>query len=139
MNATCEAATIPAEEKVSLRERLGNIAATAYVVMHFVPILTSVCWILYFCFGQNDTLLKYLAPVMLLGIVCTLVTHPIAIPWACLKRIGYAFWRPFVGIPLIPMNIAAAAVCGGLMMTLCLGAILFAPGALSLYYFFAKD
>lgn len=135
---TYETAAVVAEKK-SWTDRLGDIWATTYVVLHFVPLLSTVAWIIYFIAGCNDDLLTYLAPVMALGSLCALLTHPIAILWSMIKRIAYAFWRPLVYVPVIPMNIAASALCGGIMATLCLGALLVVPGALTLYYFFSEE
>lgn len=133
MNTTY-AATVTENGKKDWTDSLANILATTYAALHFVPILTSIAWILYFATGQNYNLMYVLAPIIFIGLVSALITHPIRIIWFAVKRIAYALWRPLLYVP-IPLNLVASAVCGGLTATLCIGLIVFAPGALTLYYF----
>ena len=109
--ATTPEMTAADQKPKNWSDKLGDVLATAYIVMHFVPIATSICWLIYFISGQNDDLMYILAPIMLVGMV---------------------------SVPFFPANLVASALCGGIMVTLCLGLILFAPAVLPLYFFFEE-
>ena len=136
--ATTPETTAADQKPKNWSDKLGDVLATAYIVMHFVPIATSICWLIYFISGQNDDLMYILAPIMLVGMVSALLTHPIRIIGFALKRVGMGFWTPLVSVPFFPANLVASALCGGIMATLCLGLILFAPAVLPLYFFFEE-
>ena len=136
--ATTPEMTAADQKPKNWSDKPGDVLATAYIVMHFVPIATSICWLIYFISGQNDDLMYILAPIMLVGMVSALLTHPIRIIGFALKRVGMGFWTPLVSVPFFPANLVASALCGGIMATLCLGLILFAPAVLPLYFFFEE-
>ena len=60
--ATTPEMTAADQKPKNWSDKLGDVLATAYIAMHFVPIATSICWLIYFISGQNDDLMYILAP-----------------------------------------------------------------------------
>ena len=133
---TVEQANEP--KQMTWQDKLEDGLATAYVVMHFVPLVTSIGWLIYLIGGMQDSWLNVLAPFVLLGMVSAVLTHPIRILWSAIQRIARGFWVPLTSVPFFPANLVASALGGGIMATVSLGLLLFAPAAVTLYYFFEE-
>ncbi len=140
MNTTYAAhETIIMENTSEKKTRLSDIFSNVYIILHFVPILTTIAWIIYFIFGQNDAMMSVLGPIILIGSASAVITHPIKILLLVLKKVGGAFLAPVIGFPIFPFNLMVAALCGGIAVTIFLAMMIFAPAILPLYYFFTDN
>ena len=63
---------------VSAFEKNSEIWAIVRCVCHFVPLITSIVWILYYAFDPSNFIVDYiLAPIMIIGWIAALVARPI--------------------------------------------------------------
>ena len=113
-----------------------TIFAKIRLACHFLPILTSVAWLIHTVFDPSNFVSDYiLVPLLFIGWISALLARP-------LKFIKVAFCLVTGGLsigwticPLFPMCIATAGIGLALGATAALFIVAYAPAAITIYCF----
>ena len=125
-------------QQMSSEDRAAEFLSTTYIVLHFVPIIASICWIIYFACGQGDALAQVLSPILLVGYAGVVLTRPFkTIVWA-LKIVGRATFGTLCNV-MFPVNLVAAVFAFLFSLLFVMGVVFFVPAALTLYFLFVDE
>ncbi len=125
-------------QQLSGEDRVIEFFGNAYIVLHFVPIIASIVWIIYFACGQGEALAQWLSPILLIGYAGVVLTRPFkTIVWA-LKIVGRATFGTLCNC-LFPFNLVAAAFVFFCALLFVMGVVFFIPAALTLYFLFFDE
>ena len=128
--------TVPEQ---STFERILETWAMIRMICHFVPVLTSLGWLIYSCTNPSDGVFAFLlAPMIVVGLLAAII----ATPWQFIKaafklmltgwKLGWTlcpFFPTCIGTALLGAALGAA---GGVML------MVYIPAAITIYNFF-KD
>ena len=120
-------------------EKVGETWAMIRVVCHFIPVICSLVWLVYYAFEPANFVADYiLFPLLVVGWVSAIIACPLRFLKATFGLALAGLKLGWVICPLFPMCIVTALFGGalGLMGGILLGA--FAPAIVTIYAFF-KD
>lgn len=128
-----------AMETRSAFEKVAEAWAMIRDVCHFVPVICSLVWIIYYAFDPSNFVADYiLFPLVMAGWVAALIACPLQFIKVAFKLVVGGWTIGWTICPLIPMCFgtalagAAVGLCAALML------VVFAPAAITIYNFF-KD
>ena len=129
----------PASEKQITFEKIAEAWAMVRAVCHFVPVICSLVWILYYTLNPSNFVADYiLFPLVMAGWIAALIACPLQFLKVAFKLMIGGWTIGWTICPLIPMCFATALFGAALGLMGGLALVVFAPAAITIYNFF-KD
>ena len=129
----------PTTETRTAFEKIAEAWGMIRAICHFVPLICSLVWILYYTLDPSNFVADYiLFPLMAIGWISALIACPLQFIKVALKLVAGGWTVGWAICPLIPMcfGTALAGAAIGLFAGILL--VTFAPAAITIYMFF-KD
>lgn len=121
-------------------DKILDIWDTVQLCCYFIPIVTTIVWVLSSNFNLPIFLEDYiLFPIMFVGWIAVFLTGPIRLLKLLLE---VSFWSGKIGfalIPIFPICLISGLTCLIVCFCLLLYVFIYAPAAITLYCFFRDE
>ena len=129
----------PTRKTQTTFEKLGEIWGMTRAICHFVPVICSLVWILYYTLNPSNFVADYiLFPLVMIGWIAALIACPLQFIKVAFKLVVGGWTVGWTICPLIPMCFGTALAGAAIGLFAAIVLVVFAPAAITIYNFF-KD